>query len=104
MRPTEIYRKIRQHGLKESFRRLGIRLGRIKAIPHIGRERLIIRIVSLIEKWGPWKDQNKSTLYAVYDLATTTPTFDIGQFMPLAELERRKKDCSDMVLVVVKFE
>ena len=55
----------------------------------------------ILEWFLRFTGKNKETLYAYYDLATTSPTYDIANFMPLAELARISTGCKDMVVVIV---
>lgn len=98
---TGLIAKIRERGIKASLERAGPWLWGKYFQNHPRWHKIIFSVLSRCERWMPLPERNKGTLYAFYDLATTTPTFDIGSFMPLAESERQKKGCRDMVLVVV---
>jgi hypothetical protein len=92
--------KIRERGIKASLERAGPWLWGKYFRNHPRWHKIIFSVLSKFERWMPLPERNKETLYAFYDLATTTPTFDIGSFMPLAEFERRQKGCRDVLVVV----
>ncbi len=92
--PRYIAAKVRKDGLVWAYNRL---------LEHV-RWRL-----GLGAKFSPYRFEDtqlgveppREVLYAFYDLAMSPPTFDVVDFLLLAELERRETGCAALHVVIV---